>query len=237
MNSGDRFVISGKMIEQNDGNLMLAGFYSNTSKKDDLNGFFINKINPANGELTISSFKEINSAMLGKNYENEAGDEDDDTKGARKAYQKAKDDDEIDEFPNEFVIRSVDINPADNSIVIASEISQYRHYTHTTSTYNSVTKTYQNTTEYVHTFTNEDILLINADKEGNIKWLNAIPKSQLEQVRTSSSSNSYTPSYFAYGYDYGSFFAGGGSMPYYSSFVSLINNNKLILVINDHSSK
>ncbi|TMI65270.1 MAG: hypothetical protein E6H07_04935 [Bacteroidetes bacterium] len=236
LNSGDRFVISGKMIEQNDGNLMLAGFYSNTSKKDDLNGFFINKVNPASGELTVSSFKEINSAMLGKNYENEAGDEDDDTKGARKAYQKAKDDDEIDEFPNEFVIRSVDINPADNSIVIASEISQYRHYSYTTSTYNSTTRTYQNTTEYVHTFTNDDILLINADKEGNIKWLNAIPKSQLEQVRTSSTNNSYTPSYFSYGYDYGSFFAEGGSMPYYSSFVSLINNNKLILVINDHSS-
>jgi hypothetical protein len=233
INSGDRFVISGRMIEQNDGSLMLAGFYSNSSKKSDLNGFFINKIDPMRGALTLSSFKEINSGMLGKNYEEDANDEDDDTKEAKKTSKKAKDDDDEDEFPNEFVIRSVDINPADNSIIITSEVSQYRHSVYTTSTYNSVTRTYQTTTQHVHTFTNEDILLINADKNGNIKWLNAIPKSQMEQIRTSSSGYGYG---FSYGYDYGSFFARGGGMPYYSSFASILNNNKLVLILNDHSS-
>jgi hypothetical protein len=233
INSGDRFVISGRMIEQNDGSLMLAGFYSNSSKKSDLNGFFINKIDPMRGALTLSSFKEINSGMLGKNYEEDANDEDEDTKEAKKTSKKAKDDDDEDEFPNEFVIRSVDINPADNSIIITSEVSQYRHSVYTTSTYNSVTRTYQTTTQHVHTFTNEDILLINADKNGNIKWLNAIPKSQMEQIRTSSSGYGYG---FSYGYDYGSFFARGGGMPYYSSFASILNNNKLVLILNDHSS-
>jgi len=233
INSGDRFVISGKMIEQNDGTLMLAGFYSNTSKKSDLNGFFINKVDPAKGALTLSSFKEINSGMLGKNYEEDAGDEDDDTKAEKKASKKAKDDDEEDEFPNEFIIRSIDINPLDNSITITSEVSQYRHYVYTTSSYNSVSRTYQTTTTHVHTFTNEDILLINADKDGNIKWLNAIPKSQIEQIRTSNTGYGYG---FSYGYDYGSFFARGGGMPYYSSFASILNNNKLILILNDHSS-
>jgi hypothetical protein len=233
INSGDRFVISGRMIEQNDGSLMLAGFYSNSSKKSDLNGFFINKIDPIRGALTLSSFKEINSGMLGKNYEEDASDEDDDTKEAKKTSKKAKDDDDEDEFPNEFVIRSVDINPADNSIIITSEVSQYRHSVYTTSTYNSVTRTYQTTTQHVHTFTNEDILLINADKNGNIKWLNAIPKSQMEQIRTSSSGYGYG---FSYGYDYGSFFARGGGMPYYSSFASILSNNKLILILNDHTS-
>jgi len=233
INSGDRFVISGRMIEQNDGSLMLAGFYSNSSKKSDLNGFFINKIDPMRGALTLSSFKEINSGMLGKNYEEDANDEDDDTKEAKKTSKKAKDDDDEDEFPNEFVIRSVDINSADNSIIITSEVSQYRHSVYTTSTYNSVTRTYQTTTQHVHTFTNEDILLINADKNGNIKWLNAIPKSQMEQIRTSSSGYGYG---FSYGYDYGSFFARGGGMPYYSSFASILNNNKLVLILNDHSS-
>ena len=231
INSGDRFVISGKMIEQNDGSLMLAGFYSNTSKKSDLNGFFINKVDPIKGALTLSSFKEINSGMLGKNYEEDASDEDDDTKEEKKASKKTKDDDDEDEFPNEFVIRSVDINPADNSIIITSEVSQYRHSVYTRYTYNSVSRTYQTTTEHVHTFTNEDILLINADKDGNIKWLNAIPKSQLEQIRTSNTGYG-----FSYGYDYGSFFARGGGMPYYSSFASILNNNKLILILNDHSS-
>ena len=236
INSGDRFVISGRMIEQNDGSLMLAGFYSNSSKKSDLNGFFINKVDPVKGALTLSSFKELNSGMLGKNYEEDAGDEDDDTKEEKKTSKKAKDDDDEDEFPNEFVIRSVDINPADGSIIITGEISQYRHSVYTTSYYNSVTRTYENRTEHVHTFTNEDILLINADKEGKIKWVNAIPKSQLEQTRTSNTHYSSFRSYYDYGYDYGSFFARGGGMPYYSSFASILNNNKLVLIFNDHSS-
>lgn len=236
INSGDHFVISGKMIEQNDGSLMLAGFYSNSSKKSELNGFFINRIDPVRGSLALSSFKEINSGMLGKNYEEDASDEDDDTKAEKKSSKKAKDDDDEDEFPNEFVIRSVDINPADNSIIITSEVSQYRHSVYTTSYYNSISRTYENRTEHIHRFTNEDILLINADKDGKIKWLNAIPKSQLEEIRTSSTGYSSFPNYYSYGYDYGSFFARGGGMPYYSSFASILNNNKLILILNDHSS-
>jgi hypothetical protein len=233
INSGDRFVISGQLIEQADGNMLLAGFYSNTSKKDDLSGFFINKVDPVRGELTLSSFKEINASMLGSNYEEDTSDEDDDTKEEKKRSKKAKDDDEEDEFPNEFVIRSVDINPADNSIIITSEVSQYRHYVYTSSTYNSVTRTYQTTTEHVHTFTNQDILVINADKDGNIKWLNALPKSQVEQIRTSSTGYGYG---FSYGYDYGGYFARGGGMPYYSSFISILNNNKLTLILNDHTT-
>ena len=203
LNTGDRFVISGQLIEQAAGGMLLAGFYSNTSKKDDLSGFFINKVDPVKGELTLSSFKEINSSMLGKNYEEDTDDADDDTKEDKKRSKKAKDDDDEEEFPNEFVIRSVDINPADNSIIITSEVSQYRHYTYTRSTYNSATRTYQTTTEHVHSFTNQDILVINADATGNIKWLNAIPKSQEETIRTSSQGFN---SGFSYGYDYGSFF-------------------------------
>ena len=233
LNTGDRFVISGQLIEQADGGMLLAGFYSNTSKKDDLSGFFINKVDPLKGELTLSSFKEINSSMLGKNYEEDVADDDDETKEDKTRSKKAKDNDDEDDFPNEFVIRAVDINPTDNSIIITSEISQYRHYSYTTTSYNSVSRTYQTTTEHVHTFTNQDILIINADATGKIKWLNAIPKSQEETIRTSSQGYG---SGFLYGYDYGSFFAKGGGMPFYSSFASLVNNNKLVIIMNDHTS-
>lgn len=233
LNTGDRFVISGQLIEQADGGMLLAGFYSNTSKKDDLSGFFINKVDPLKGELTLSSFKEINSSMLGKNYEEDAADDDDETKEDKTRSKKAKDSDDEDDFPNEFVIRAVDINPADNSIIITSEISQYRHYSYTTTSYNNASRTYQATTEHVHTFTNQDILIINADATGKIKWLNAIPKSQEETIRTSS--QGYGTGFF-YGYDYGSFFAKGGGMPFYSSFASLVNNNKLVIIMNDHTS-
>ncbi len=231
MQTGDRFVINGKLIEQPGGDLLLAGFYSNTSKKSDLSGFFINKVNTETGELTVSSYKEINAGMLGKGFTDDA-DEDDEIKEEKKQAKKAKDDDEEDELPNEFIIRSVDINPADNSIIITSEVSQYSYYTYTSSSYNSSTRSWTYTTYHVHRFTNKDILVINADKEGNIRWLNAIPKSQLEEVRTSNSHGSGL--YFSA--DMGGYFAGGGGMPYYSSFTSLLHNNSLVILMNDHTS-
>ena len=57
INSDDRYVISGKLIETPAGEMLLAGFYSNAAKKDDLNGFFINKVDPEKGAMTLSSFK------------------------------------------------------------------------------------------------------------------------------------------------------------------------------------
>lgn len=227
MQTGDRFIINGKLVDQPGGGLMLAGFYSNASSKSDLNGFFINKVDVDNGNLIASSYKEINSSMLGKGYSDE-GDEDDESREEKKRAKKAKDDDDEDELPNEYIIRSVDINPTDNSIIITSEVSQHTQYSYTTSQYNSATRSYTYTTTWVHRFTNQDILVINADKDGNIRWLNDIPKSQVEEVRSSSSGGFY--------YSYDNYFAGAGGMPYYSSYTSLLYNNNLVLLMNDHTS-
>jgi hypothetical protein len=232
MESGDRFIINGRLVEQPTGDLLLAGFYSNASKKEDLNGFFINKLDVQKGELAVSSFKEINSGMLGKNFVDE-GDDDDETKEDKKQAAKAKADDEEDDLPNEFIIRSVDINPADNSIIITSEVSQYTHYTYTTSSYNSTTHTWNTTTYHVHRFSNKDILVINADKDGNIKWLNAIPKSQIEEIRTS---NTNYGGGFYFSSDLSNYYSGAGALPYYSSYISLLNNNSLVILMNDHTS-
>jgi hypothetical protein len=231
LNADNRYIISGKLIEQANGELLLAGFYSNAAKKEDLNGFFINKIDPVKGELLLSSYKDINAGMLGHGYE-DAADDDDEIKENKKQAKKAKDDDSEDEFPNSFVIKSVDINPTDNSIIITGEVSKYSFYSYTSSTYNYTTRNWSYTTTYTHRFTNQDILLINADQNGKIKWLNALPKSQVEEVRTTS--NSY--SRFSFSQDRGSYFAAGGGMPFYSSYISFIQNNKLVLILNDHTS-
>lgn len=230
--SGDKFIIGGKLIESATGEMLLAGFYSNNSKKDDLNGFFINKIDPDKGELKLSSYKEINASMLGQSFE-DPNDEDDEIKESKKDKQKAKDDDDADEFPNAFVIKSVDVNPVDNSIVITSEVSKYSYYTYTQSNYNSMSRAWTYTTYYVHRFTNQDILVIDADKDGNIKWMNDIPKSQLEEVRTQG--NTWGGG-IGFGIDFNWYFARTGGMPFYSSYTSFLNNNSLILLLNDHSS-
>jgi hypothetical protein len=231
LDADDRFIISGKLIEQNNGELLLAGFYSKGAKKEELSGFFINKVDPENGKLLLSSYKDINSGMLGKAYE-DAADDDEEARASKKQAKKVKDEDEEEEFPNSFIIKSVDINPVDNSIIITSEVSKYSFYTYTSSNYNASTRSWTYTTTYVHRFTNQDILVINADQNGSIKWLNALPKSQLEEVR--STSNSYGG--FGFSYDRAGYFAGSGGMPFYSSYKSLINNNNLVLIMNDHTS-
>jgi hypothetical protein len=75
-------------------------------------------------------------------------------------------------------------------------------------------------------------LLINADKDGNIKWLNALPKSQVEEIRTSSRGNAG----FSMSYDNSGYFASRGGMPYYSSYTSILNNNRLVIIMNDHNT-
>lgn len=235
LNAGDRFVIGGKLIESPTGEMLLAGFHSNTSKKEDLNGFFINKVDAEKGEVTLSSFKEINTGMLGKSFE-DPSDEDDEIKQNKKEKQKVKEDDDQDELPNRFIIKSVDINPADNSIIITSEISQYSYYSYTTSSYNSSTKSWSNTTNYVHRFTNKDILVINADKNGNIKWINDVPKSQVEEIRSSSTRNNSNGLSISSESSLSGYFVRGGGMPYYSSYTRLLTDKTLVLLINDHAS-
>ncbi|MBL7730865.1 MAG: hypothetical protein JNM88_06775 [Chitinophagaceae bacterium] len=232
LNAANRFIISGKMIEQPDGQMMLAGFYSNQPRKEDLNGFYINKIDPVKGELLLSSFKEINAGMLGNAYEDDS-DDDDDTKESKKQAKKAKDDDDEDEFPNSFIIKSVYTNPVDNSVIITSEVSKYTYYSYTSSNYNPTTRTWTHQTTHVHRFTNQDILLINADKNGNINWLNALPKSQREEIRTTRNSSSFG---LSFNYDRTGYFATAGGMPFYSSFTSLLVKNNLVVIMNDHTS-
>jgi len=231
LNVDDRFIIDGRLIQSPSGELLLAGFHSNASKKEDLNGFFINKIDGEKGELKLSSFKEINPAMLSTSFQ-EAGEEDDETKENKKMKEKLKDDDDQDEFPNSYVIKSVDVNPVDNSILITGEVSKYSYYSYTTSSYNSMSKTWSYRTTYVHQFVNKDILVINADANGNIRWINNVPKSQLEEIRTSSGSSTG----FSMSNDFSNYFANGGGMPYYSSYSKLLTKTHLILVMNDHES-
>ena len=230
--SGDKFAIGGQLMELKNGEILLAGFYSNTARKDDLNGFFISKLNTDLGELTLASYKPLDASMLGSNFTEDADDEDEETRDDRRSVKKAKDDDEENEFPNAYIIKSVDYNPADNSYLITAEISKYTYYSYTTSEYNAVTRTWRTTTYHVHRYENKDILVVNTDDQGQIKWINDIPKNQLEEIRTS---NSGFGSGIGFYRNYNGYFANGGGMPYYSSFTHLIHNNRLILVFNDHS--
>ncbi len=96
-------------------------------------------------------------------------------------------------------------------------------------------RTWTTTTTHVHRFTNQDLLIINADKDGRIKWLNDLPKAQIEEVRTTDRSTGLTPN-VAFWTDYSSYFANAGGMPFYSSYASMVSKNNLLIILNDHTS-
>jgi hypothetical protein len=59
--------------------------------------------------------------------------------------------------------------------------------------------------------------------------MNDIPKAQIEQITTSQRG-------FGSFYSITDYFVQNSGMPYYSSYVSLLNNNSLVLLLNDHQS-
>jgi len=228
----DKYIVNGSLIEQPNGELLLAGFYSNEPNKSNLNGVFVSKIDIPNGKILISSFKEINEAMLGKDLEDSNDDDDDDeAKENKKIIKKAKDQGDDEDFPNEFIIRTILISPKDSSLVIAAEVYEHKSYSFTNST--MVNGSWRNTYVAVNQFINKDILVVNATKSGQINWVNVIPKSQFEESKRESNS----PVSGWYGTSTYSFFLRGGGMPFFSSFISTItDNNKLVFVLNDHKN-
>ncbi len=210
LNAGERYVIGGTMIEQKEGGILLAGFYSNSPKKDNMSGFFICKVDDVKAELQLTSYKEINSQMMGKNFD-------------RDTSAKVQLDSSAD-LSSQYVVRSVDINPADSSIVITSEVSVNQPYTFTRSSYSNGQWNYSTYTGY--RFERGDILVISTDKDGNIRWVDDIPKTQREIVETRELNSAFSNPVIY-------FFAENGGMPFYSSFKSVINKNKLVLIFND----
>jgi hypothetical protein len=226
-----KYVIGGQMVEKNDGSILLAGFYSNTPTKRGLNGFFVNNVDVNSGQLLISSFSEVSADMLGKPYEDESDEDDEDKSSKSKKAKKEKDDDDDDdedtEIPNDFIIRSVDINEADQSIIFTSEIATVAVKTRTRM--ERVGNSTRWVTETYYDFDNKDILVAKADKDGKINWVNILPKSQHEYIYSSRSGSGLY-------YDMHGYFAKAGGMPFYSGFTSGLINNKLIIIMNDHLS-
>lgn len=220
------YATSGKALYFPDGQLAMAGFYSNDPKKREVNGVYLHKIDVNTGAVLQSSFKEISSDMLDQAQEDE-NDLDEDQKKERKEKEKAKDKDgDEDGISRDFLIRAVEFNPADHSLILMAELSRFQSYT--TSSYNASTHSWTYRTYYV--YTNSDLLVIHATGTGTIDWVNTLPKKQVETI----SGGSTAGAGLSFSSDYTGFFARGGGMPFYSSFSYLLQGNKMLFLINDH---
>jgi hypothetical protein len=119
-------------------------------------------------------------------------------------------------FPENFRIHSIDVNPADNSVIIIAENS----YTGSNSYTDRIGG--QISTSVDRSYICESILLVRIDKQGVIRWMNIIPKIQKEIFASAEISSGWL-----------SAISTGGGMPYYSSYTHLIKDNKLLIILND----
>jgi hypothetical protein len=227
---GDHYAINGKAIQLPDGGLSFAGFYSNNRKKTEVNGVFVYKMDVVNGVVLQSSFKELSEGMLDQAVEDEA-DMDNELKKEKKEREKAKEEDDDDGLSKNFVIRGVEYNPANGSLLLIAELSKFEQYSVMNSSYNSMTKSYSNSWTTYYRFTNSDLMVINTNSKGEIEWVNTLPKKQVETIQSGRTSG---PGVSVYS-DPTSLFARGGGMPFYSSFSYMLRDNKLIFLFNDHA--
>jgi len=190
-----------RLFNHPDGGILVAGFNINREKQS-ISGFFMQKLNMQTGQLEKKSYKEITPAtFLNRAIGNQ------------------------EQFPDNVSIRSINVSPIDNSVIVTAEISRF-----TSDTYHGHTATGRpdyGSSSIDYRYVNKEILLINADKDGQIRWVNVIPKSQVEVTRTAESS-------FQGGYE--GYVATGGGMPYYSSYTQVVKNNTLIIVLNDDAA-
>jgi hypothetical protein len=223
--SAGKIMLSAKVVANNAGDLFVCGYYSNDPKSKEINGIVVNRIDPKTGNIILSTEKIIDPTLVGNFDEDADDDNDSETKQSKAASKKAEQDDELDGFSADYRFRRVYIGQ-DNSILLIAEKYRFDSYTYTESSYTNGRWTYRTVT--VYRYTCGDIMTTRVGNDGAIKFINVIPKNQIEEIR-SSSLRSSTPGFSS------SFYFEGGSMPFFSSFNCVPYKNKLIYYFNDNT--
>jgi len=217
-----KFLVTGKMFQLKN-ELVLAAFYSNEKKRKEINGMLVQRLDPATGNVRVTTKKELNGSVI-----SEVEDDDDSDKKSKKDKDKDKDKDEEGLAAN-LVFRNFYVTP-DNGLVILAErynrsIVEYTYYSAGAGP-NAVG--HWNTNTYVH-YDCGDIYMGKVSAAGNIDWLHVLPKSQIESIpigRSSTSTGFYMTSYFD----------PVDNRPFYAGFSSMAGKGVIHIFFNDNDA-
>ncbi len=225
-----KWLISTKLAIAKEKDLVLAAFYSK-EKRGDIDGMLIQRIDPNSGKVISTSEKEINQSML-SNLEDEdkdasADDGDDDSKAERKERAEAKKvKEEADGFSKFMQFRNIFYTP-DNGLLILAE--KYHSYTYESTSYTPGRSGMPGSTSSVSytVYLCGDLLMCKADAQGNISWLQVLPKQQRESIRSGASR---APNGMSMTFNYFNAY----NMPFFAGFAAMQNNN-VDVIFNDHA--
>ena len=221
-----KWLMSTKLVQKKNNDLVLAAFYSNNKKGKTIDGMLIQRINPENGNIISTKEKEINASLLSAASDGSDVTEDtndDETKAERKEREKLdkiKDDGEG--FSKYMQFRDI-FYTADKGLVILAE--KYHYYTYTTQSYSPGMNgsAGQWTTTNYSVYECGDLMMCKVDADGNIGWIKVLPKAQREVIMTGRNS---------FGLTANSFF-NPSNMPFYAGVGMLEKNNYLYIFFND----
>ncbi len=231
----DKWLVSTKVLQVPNSDIVLAAYYSNNKKDREINGMMIQRISPITGEVINTSLKEINTGLIKKIDETEDEEEEDDEetkkeKSERKKLKKLQEDEEG--FSKFTRFRNILYTP-DSGLVILSE--RYREYTYSTTSYQGGSAAMggmRMTTTWYKAYECGNLMMSKIDKSGNISWLNIIPKNQQEVIRIGSNSSFGAGPNFSYTGP--NFFVNSANMPFYAGFGILPSNDFITIIFNDH---
>lgn len=226
-----KWLISTKLIQEKNKDLVLAAFYSNEKKGKTIDGLLVQRINMADGKVLSTSDKVINQSLLTANLDNPDNDETDDkdeTKEEtkmRESLNKMKNEGEG--FSKYMQFRNI-FYTADNSLIILAEY--YDHYESTIQSYtagvNGTAGQWSSVT--YSSYISGDLMMCRVDASGNINWLQVLPKYQFERIRMPGST-------YGGSFSLGSYYFMEGNRPFYSGFGAIQMNGMIQLIFNDNS--
>ncbi|HWB28758.1 MAG TPA: hypothetical protein VG738_24965 [Chitinophagaceae bacterium] len=224
-----KWLVSTKVVQEPDKDLVIAAFYSNQKRGKDIDGLLVERIDPNTGNIITVSQKEINTSLISPLEEdsNAVAGNDDESKQERKERERLdKIKDESEGFTRDMRFRNIFYTP-DNSLVMLAE--KYHRYTYTTTSYTpGVNGSPGYTTTQTYTvFETGDLMMFKIAPSGDIDWLQVLPKAQKEVVGGS---------YGGYGggFTLGFYYFNTFNLPFYSGFGALQNNNTINIIFNDN---
>jgi hypothetical protein len=221
VDSSGRIVTSIKIVPAG-GQVLLAGFYTADAKQQGISGVYVSKLDLNANRITGTSFKPVNTSMIGKTFD-EDKDADDEEKGS-------KDDNDDDDLSDRYTFSKILFNPSDNSIFLMAEYKKYREmFSHDSRPYaNTMTNTQPVLNTAVYMVNCDNIIVIKVNAGNEISWMNMIPKKQMEYIDITQYNATYTTPTL------GSYFDYIKMLPFYSSFSATLYKDKLLVLLNDH---
>jgi len=183
-----KWLVSTKVVQVKNKELVLAAFYSNEKKGKEIDGLLVQRIDPATGQVITTSQKEINTSLI-TTAEADNGDDDNnkDDKEEQKEQEKlASIKDESEGFSRYMQFRGIYYTP-DNGLVVLAE--KYHHYVQTDNSYQpgGFGGIGMNSSSTFYVYECGDLMMSKIDVTGNINWLEILPKDQREVIETGSS--------------------------------------------------